>query len=56
MKIFPSTENLIPVRCPLCSSLLGYAWGTVQIKCQRCKKIHLVDIEMEIEIEKNLGT
>jgi len=39
--IHPSTINLKAVRCPYCNNLLGFLDGTAQIKCYKCKFIHL---------------
>lgn len=41
--IHPSTINLEMVRCPICNHLLGFVEGRVQIKCNKCKYIHLAD-------------
>lgn len=41
--IHPSTINLEAIRCPMCNHLLGFADGRVQIKCNKCKYVHLAD-------------
>lgn len=41
--IHPSTINLEIVKCPMCDHLLGFVDGRVQIKCNKCKYIHLAD-------------
>jgi phage FluMu protein Com len=44
--LHPSTINLVPVRCPLCNHLLGFIEGKAQIKCNKCKYIHLAELRV----------
>lgn len=41
--IHPSTLNLRAVRCPICNFLLGFVDGRAQLKCHKCKYLHLED-------------
>ena len=44
--IHPSTINLRAVRCPICNHMLGFVEGRAQIKCYKCKYVHLVDLRV----------